>query len=89
MRTQLAAGPALLASSRAASSTSKVIDEQGHTEWAKVFARGKGWCGETGSDPYYGAREVACFEPGRGLGSLTLDGREGPSEETYTLTRVK
>ena len=49
----------------------------------------KGWCGETGSDPYYGAREVACFEPGRGLVSLTVDGRAGPSEETYTLTRVR
>lgn len=89
VRAAVAAEPPLLASAPVPSSTSKVTGDQGHSEWTKVYARGKGWCGETGSDELYGAREIACFEPGRGLVSLTVDGREGPSEETYTLTRMK
>lgn len=53
----------------------------------KVFAQGNGWCAESSSTEGYGYRDRRCFEPGRGLVSWVVEGRNGPSEETYT--RVK
>lgn len=74
-----------------ASTSSDDVEDEGtgqrYRAWHKVFARGKAWCVESGSTLLYGSLDRACFEPGRGLVSWTVEGRSGPSDETYTLVR--
>lgn len=91
VRAAVAAGPPSFPARPAPASASQVHDDDdGHYEtWTKVTKKGKGWCAEEGTSLFYGHLDRLCFEPRRGLVSWTAEGREGPSEETYTLTRVK
>ena len=50
---------------------------------------GKAWCREDWDTEMYGERARMCFEPERGLVRMEIDGREGPSQETYVLTTVR
>lgn len=46
------------------------------------------WCRTDASTGFYGSLTLRCFAPGFGLVVLTLEGRSGPSSETYPLVEI-
>ena len=43
------------------------------------------WCRTDGRSSFYGENVMRCFAPEHGLVALEWDGRDGPSEESYSL----
>lgn len=50
-----------------------------------ITAREGGWCRTDSSSEMYGSETTRCFGPGPGLVSVSMDGRSGPSQESYFL----